>query len=178
MKKNSTNLIHGRCTADFSHIYYLLVFRILCCSGSPLTFYFVVSSPLLNFFPLKIQYSQIMMFLRLRLCFVLLSLSKFSFSQLLSAVLVSTTYPLLMDSKSTFSALTFNITYVLYYQMFIWWLYLKVLMLLMTQQGQISSGNFLPKWNSLLAYICICLFFYFCDSNTTFLNLSIRNVVF
>ena len=38
MWKNSTNLIHGRCTANFSHIYYLLVFRILCCYGSPLTF--------------------------------------------------------------------------------------------------------------------------------------------
>ena len=37
-EKNSTNLIHGRCTANFSHIYYLLVFRILCCYGSPLTF--------------------------------------------------------------------------------------------------------------------------------------------
>lgn len=101
-----------------------------------------------------------MMFLRLRLCFVLLSLSRFSFSQLLSAVLISTPYPLRKDSKSTFSALTFNITYVLYYQMFIWWLYLKVLMLLMTQQGQISSGNFLPKWNSLIAYICAYSFIF------------------
>ena len=165
MKKNSTNLIHGRCTANFSHIYYLLVFRILCCSGAPLTF-LSFNFLLCCFFPLAQIFSLKNTILtnndvsELRLCFVLLSLSRFSFSQLLSAVLISTPYPLLMDSKSTFSALTFNITYVLYYQMFIWWLYLKVLMLLMTQQGQISSGNFLPKWNSLLAYICAYSFIF------------------
>ena len=53
---------------------------------------------------------------------------------------------------------------------------LKVLILRVTQQGQISSSTFLPEWNSHLAYICICLFIYFYGSNTTFLNLSTRSV--
>lgn len=151
-------MIHGRCTADFSHIYYLLVFRILCCSGSPLTFYFSCFFPPCSiFFHLKIQYSQIMMFLRLRLCFVCFpspsfhSLGSFCCSRFNHLSFVD-------GSKSTFSAPTF--------QRHLCLILSNAYMITLpesfnvTQQGQISSVTFyLSKFPSCLyMYLFILLF--------------------